>query len=304
MSTNKPNFSLNELLETLKTQSARDLAWALFSPELITHHDKNFAIKATSQRIQWLKEIDSDDLSLPSQSRLGHYYEALWVYFFQHDEQYKYIAHNVQIHQDGKTLGELDFIIFDDFQQRYIHLEVAIKFYMYYAESNEASTDKQHWIGPNSQDNLDKKWQHLNNEQTSLTSKNACKTHLESLGIKEKPQTAFSLKGYLFQQENVDIKPVGLAPNNIIHTYYKNSDFIKKRFNDCYLSIIPKQQWLMTYHNKESIRQHSQTEISEMVNLFNTPIMAGIMTTNNQFIEERQRFFVTPDNWPHHLVHF
>lgn len=304
---NKNLPTLKLLLATLKTDSVRDLAWALFSPELISHDDKTFSVEATDERIQWLKHLDAECLSLPPHSRLGHYYESLWVYFFQHDKQYAYIAHNVQIHHQGKTLGEIDFIIFDCLTQRYIHLEVAIKFYMYYNDKNLHREDKALWIGPNSQDNLQKKWLHLNNEQTALTQLDACKTHLITLGINEAVLSAFSLKGYIFQKPYTNQKPQDLNTDNAIHPYYSHHEFLALSLNANNLTIIPKKSWLTQYHQQETIVLCSKRDITNMINAYNTPIMVATVMRYGTLMHEIERFFVMPDNWPHHfqnaLVH-
>lgn len=289
---------LEYLIQSFQQDSTRDLAWALFSPELL-HNPASppFLVEPSAKRLQWLHDIDAQRLQFPAQHRLGRYYEALWEYFFRHDEQYQLIAHNVAIRKNGQTLGELDFVIFDTFSQRYIHLEIAVKFYLHYPHSN-TSIDNAAWLGPDSRDNLAKKWRKLNLEQSLLSQKEECQTRLEQLGIQLPVDHAVSLKGYLFRPDNSTAMPQLFNRQNKLYRYYRCENLLQKTFTDASTGIIPKSCWLQQCHGKNSIVLSTPEQMIEQVITGNRPLMAGIFAESASHAVETERFFIVPPTWP------
>jgi len=89
-------------------------------------------------------------------------------YFFSYlllANDYKIIAHGLQLIDKRTTLGELDFIVFHKKLKHYIHIEITNKFYLYDPEKNNEITA---WIGPNRRDSLQEKLTKLKEKQFPL----------------------------------------------------------------------------------------------------------------------------------------
>ena len=72
---------------------------------------------------------------------------------------------NLQIIEDGRTLGELDFILEEKNTGQLVHVELVYKFYVYDPSfKNELSR----WIGPNRKDSLIEKVDKLKSKQLPL----------------------------------------------------------------------------------------------------------------------------------------
>jgi hypothetical protein len=62
---------------------------------------------------------------------------------------------NIQVIEDKKTIGEIDFIIEDKNTKQVIHMELAYKFYLF--DPSISSEPINNWIGPNRDDSLQEK---------------------------------------------------------------------------------------------------------------------------------------------------
>jgi uncharacterized protein len=297
--------SLHRLMSSFSQDITRDLAWSVFAPPLLTHNEIPFFRPAlTDLRIKWLQEVDRQQQTLKPDYRLGRYHESLWAYFFQHDEQYKWIAQNIAITKHGKTLGEIDFIVLDHETERFIHLEVAVKFYLFHPPTQTTSNiltknDNRNWLGPNSTDNLERKWQHLTQQQCRISQKQDTFQTLEKFGIDcSKLDQALCLKGYVFSPFNKNISPLFFNQENNLYHYFTMAEFEHKNRCGAIVSIIPKQRWLTQIHEKKALTPLSHDALLNTIKEISVPIMiAELHEANNQFIETN-RFFVTPPSWP------
>ena len=95
------------------------------------------------------------------------------------------------VREPGRTLGELDLLL--ECAGQYIHMELAIKFYLGWQEGQE---DVQ-WIGPDGQDRLQQKISHLREHQLVLPRSTAAQATLAAMGI-GRPEPACWLGGYFF----------------------------------------------------------------------------------------------------------
>src|SRR5690606_14050706 len=131
---------------------------------------------------------------------LGSYFEALWDYSLRRQPQLEVIARRQQIRQPGRTVGEFDLLLFDQERQRHLHQELAVKLYLAFTETNgiqAAPYPAVRWIGPNSQDRLDKKLARLETHQLCLSRQPDAQTWLRHQGI-NKLDVEVVFKGYLF----------------------------------------------------------------------------------------------------------
>ena len=133
-----------------RTREVRDLAWACFSPPLMLTAQLgidsaglvNCHLGMTTERAAWLAELDRDPSALlgfladNTSGRLGIYFERLWQFFLQQDPQVELLAHNLPIHDSGRTLGEFDCLYHCHQRQCDVHLELAVKYYLGYPPSD------------------------------------------------------------------------------------------------------------------------------------------------------------------------
>ncbi len=192
----------------------QDLAWALFSPALLSslpndkaHNEYSLNHQAASALdLEWLRQLDHNPkpliklLNQRHSTRLGIYFESLWRFYLS--TRKNLLAHNLQINDKRQTLGELDFLYktTSSSQQNshtINHAEAAVKFYLgcpnTYRETAGAAleadsgpkprvpADWAAWIGPNAKDRLSLKIPHMLNHQLGLTRHPVAKQLLSEL---------------------------------------------------------------------------------------------------------------------------
>ena len=115
--------------------------------------------KTPQELINFLSHIKS--------TRLGLRFEALLWFWLQdgYNPHFKLLGHSIQSHKDGKTLGEIDFLIHNLETHEIEHWEVCLKYYL--AQSN-LKLDT--WIGLNPDDTLQHKLQHTCSKQFQFDS--------------------------------------------------------------------------------------------------------------------------------------
>lgn len=170
--------------DTFKNQSVRDLAWAVSSAPLVKLEagecvwpDSRWFESLYDESIELFEMADASPeeldnlLAVQKDRRLGKYYETLWYYFFQHHPGYEVVVNNLQVIIDGRTLGEFDLIVLHRASGEFIHVELAVKFYLAAGDPARGETrEMAAWYGPNLRDRLDLKVDHLQQRQVRLAS--------------------------------------------------------------------------------------------------------------------------------------
>ncbi len=271
----------NSLLSTLKQQTVRDLYWICFSPEILNHE---YRPKFKRPDDQWFLQLDHSteqlDALLAKRNLylLGSYFEALWEYLLDQGPFTDLCEKNLQIlsgqGRDRQTLGEIDFIYYCYQRKAYIHLEVAIKFYLAFNDQgvNVKHVANDHWIGPQSNDRLDIKWDKLLYKQSPLSS-SACAQkllHKKNIVIQ---QAEITMPGYLFSPLDNDCKNIEASPQHLTGKYCSISNLPYLDDNYSSYLILAKPFWLSNplskaYHehiNHQTLtdRLHSHFAISD-----------------------------------------
>ncbi|MFG6665670.1 DUF1853 family protein [Halomonas sp. HNIBRBA4712] len=164
------------LFSPLAQRVARDLAWLVKAPDLITL--KEYAGRPTLDEmglageaqdgLDWLDPA-CQALARRRVTRMGHYHEALWHLLLDHAPNTRLLAHNVAIRERRQTLGELDMLYRTRTDPAPVHLEVAIKFYLGLAEGPDHPASPNRWIGTGGLDSLARKCAHLRAHQLPLS---------------------------------------------------------------------------------------------------------------------------------------
>lgn len=136
------------------------LLQSLIDTPLLVHKLKNFQSFDRKKFVQ-----NPIDTGLNFDQKLGHLYEDALTSLLKNSKNLELIANNYQIFDKHKqTIGELDYIVFDKILEKYIHLELAVKFYLAIEKNS-----KWHYPGPDQRDNWSKKSDHMINHQLKLT---------------------------------------------------------------------------------------------------------------------------------------
>lgn len=90
-------------------------------------------------------------------TRLGAYFENLWEFAFTRHPDYRLLHRNLPLRADGRTLGELDFVVQHLPSGATEHWEVAVKFYL--------QVEGNYWVGPGLRDRLDIKLARMRDHQ-------------------------------------------------------------------------------------------------------------------------------------------
>lgn len=295
---------------TLKYKHVEDLLWCLKSPSLITG-----PIQDESMSVEVLDTLDADTLLNKHSNQelnarlsqhltqgkshfLGPYFEQLWSFYLQHHPDYNLIAENLQVHGKSKTLGEFDFIVQDVKSGRFLHQELAIKFYLGHEQDGKA-----YWIGPQTVDRLDKKMAHLLNHQLRLSEMPEAKAVLHALGI-DKIETQLLIKGYLFQPAHLQRIPLpeNINANHNSGLWLPKSLFLNEltegKYQTCYWQILNKLEWLSEQCHPSPERTFSSQNLQSHLD-FSRPILLSRIEYDNNKPIELEKLFVVSDDWPH-----
>ncbi len=121
------------------------------------------------------------NFQLPTNLRLGHLAERVVSALISASTNYNILHENVQIVEDKRTIGEIDFIIQEKNTEQITHLELAYKFYLY--DPTISSEPFENWIGPNRNDSLKKKIDKLKSKQFPLLYQKPTKQKFPALQI-------------------------------------------------------------------------------------------------------------------------
>jgi len=300
-----------------QTQEVRDLAWACFSPamlhaELLARGDQavvDCAPTLTPARRLWLEQLDRDatrlheHLSRQRSHRLGVYFEHLWHFFLDQDPATELVAHNLPVHDGGRTLGEFDCIYRCHERQRYIHLELAVKFFLGYGadSSGQAASQWHEWLGPNSRDRLDLKVGHLMQHQVQLGEHPRARELLASLGIPALHKE-LAIKGYLFQPITSTLPPPVAFNSQSRMQQWLSVDQLEHYLTGLesrHYLVLPRKRWLAGAYADPQARVLGADELQKaMHSHFGQDSRAQLVAGLDQSATECHRFFVTGPDWP------
>lgn len=279
-------------------QAVRDLLWAINSPELVD----------LQQNVRHaIANIATDDVDVGNLltflkpaggHRVGRYFERLIQFYLEQICQYDVWAHGLQIHRDGRTVGELDFVFKDQLGVVH-HWETAVKFYLHRTEQHSSGS---HLVGPNPADQFESKLHRMLNHQLPLGSSvfpNITERH------------AF-VKGRIFyhidtKTEDVGTLPCALAQNHLRGNWCYESEI--NRLNernaatDFRVRILTKPHWLSD-DQAESAGANSETMTSVATRIgrhfqqSESPVLLSIMEPDDSHLQEINRVFVVANSWP------
>src|SRR5690606_34795189 len=164
------------------------------------------------------------------------------------------LLENAQVQNGKQTIGELDCILM--YNTTPIHLEIVYKFYLY--DDSIMDSEIEHWIGPNRNDTLVKKYTKLKEKQLPLLHNAHTKIILDQLSLKAEDITQRVLfKAQLFvpyQKKAITFEQLNEA---CVYGFYVNVSEINQ-FSDCKFYIPSKKDWLIAVHPQVHWQSHNQ----------------------------------------------
>ncbi|CAM3635522.1 DUF1853 domain-containing protein [Parendozoicomonas haliclonae] len=296
-----------------------ELKWLLQSPMLL---DPSAHPCLLSSQLPWLspdrrKQV-CHDLSHPSHeqttafletltarrsTRLGIRYETLWLSLYQSITEYEVLATNLQVQEKGRTLGEFDLLYRAG--DRYIHQELAIKFYL---GKPESKGDWYDWVGPDQADQLGRKMALMFEHQINLSKTEPGEQTLSHISPANTDwQQEVLLQGYLFYPwQQPCAEPEQVNPNHLRGDWLpfeQLSDYLATLSAKAFM-IPSRQQWL----NLTALAEQGETD--DVSALSEDELIAHLKQHFSGENKQRKRpqlvmpqipegrpFFVTPDDW-------
>ncbi|NNF15618.1 MAG: DUF1853 family protein [Gammaproteobacteria bacterium] len=207
------SWSGSESAANFVNAPVRELAWAIAAPLMLRGNDPALWPDADWCRTQerrthaWLQALDREPdplqqfLSDENDRRLGARFERLIEFWLSHSEDYELLHRRLQCHNDGRTVGEFDFLVANKLTGETEHWEIASKFYLGVAQP--VARHQLEWVGPGKRDRLLRKEQHLVHQQATLGQTPAAVRLLKGLGIRlDRVRTI--VKGRLFYPLDFD----------------------------------------------------------------------------------------------------
>lgn len=310
-------------LAALRDPAVRDLAWLLFSPDLLRAHP--VAPLATpwespeeaDATVAWLASLDRDPLALHCAlaasrlTRLGRYAEELLGWFLRHGPCATLVAANVALRRAGRTLGECDFLV-ETSRGRRLHWELAVKCYLRVDDGRGLLSD---FVGPNLRDRFDWKRSHLFDHQLRLSARE----EFAVLGLPGPWLAQMFVKGWLFYRAGDGDAagpahdPAELATGHPRGWWVTHDDWpaYAHAHPAAGWSTLPRLDWLAPrrlggegavddgspLHTGIALPGAPHT-LSERVACASEPVMVAAFAADDDGYRELSRGFIVPNDWP------
>ena len=291
-----------------KELALRNLSWYLSQEDLI----KAEALGSNTHIVSNAIDPDSDNYSEQLLERLsqspshflGSYVEQLWRHYIETSPRFELLAHNLQVHGDGKTLGEFDFIVSDQVTGEFFHQEIAAKFYLGLPTADQQSCL---WFGPNNIDRLDIKAAHLKTKQLRLANLDAAKAALRNINI-NKVTTQCILRGRLFLPWKEELRKqcqeldqlTQHSQKDIWMTFSELRDYAKTNPNDAQFWLLEKQQWLSLFTRSDMSMGYEEmfAKLEPLIIHEHRSVMLKTQRKGKTgLLNDETALFVVPDDW-------
>lgn len=182
------------------------------------------------------------DLFVPDNLILGKRIEFFFAFYVENFTSETLLARNVVINQGKTTIGEIDFLLLNNENTQYVHVELVYKFYLFDPESKGNLTP---WIGPNRKDTLIKKLHRLKDHQFPLLHREESRKFTESLELPlEKIFEKVCFKANLFVPLKMLNKVFPEVNNDCIQGFWiRDNEFLEKDYGEYLFHSPKKSNW-------------------------------------------------------------
>lgn len=236
------------------------------NPFLLTAKGKSNLQKEITN--DWSERFQGESKTVTPRKRLGFLYEDLVSHLITQHHSYEIVGRNIQIIENGKTHGEIDFVVLNKTTDQLIQLESAVKFYLFHQQSGM-------WIGPNANDKLHLKYNKLIEKQLNLY------RDFEELIPYNISESQLWTNGMLFVSPGSDYQlPEYVNKEVAIENWFFESDEEKPKG-----APLNKNEWILPtdkIHSQLAMKRKSTLEKSSML----------------LEIASNKKSFVVPENWP------
>jgi len=196
---------------------------------------------------------------IPTNLRLGHQIEHIFTQLLRYCNEYKVLAHSIQIKNGNNTIGELDYLIQSTNEnQRLIHLELSYKFYLLDPDISEPI---HRLVGPNRKDMFFTKLDKTKDKQLPLLFTDHSRRTLISKGLPtENIEQQVCFKAQLFapyEQKLPSIRP--LNTSCVTGYWLRFSDFENADFKTNRFYLPRKYEWLHAPHTGVKFSRYFDT---------------------------------------------
>ncbi|WP_322085847.1 DUF1853 family protein [Burkholderia sp. BCC1999] len=301
-------------VDTLRDTAVRDLGWLLASPSLLTAVPgaplaRPWPDAAGRSAVEaWLAALDAQPEPLHRAldgfrpTRLGRYAECLLEYFLTHGPSLRLVAANLPLRSNGRTLGEVDFLVDAPDGQR-LHWELAVKCYLC-APVHDGATLAD-FVGPNLVDRFDRKRSRLLDHQLRLGEHDG----FARLGYGAPADAQMFIKGWLFYPHGAPLPPVSdeIAsdhPHGFWLTHAQWPAWAAAQHAGVAWSVLPRLAWLAPRRvaadaGFEPEPLAAALEPPPVLTTREAPALIGIHEQGSDGTwREMARGFVVPDDWP------
>jgi len=311
-----PDADAAARLAALRDPAVRDLAWLLFSPDLLRPQpdaplaDLWESPDEADAAADWLSRLDRDAAALHRAlgtsrlTRLGRYAEELLGWFLLQAPYGRLVAANVALRRAGRTLGECDFLV-ETTRGRRLHWELAVKCYLHVSEGRGLLSD---FVGPNLRDRFDRKLSHLLDHQLRLSARE----EFAILGHPGPWLAQMFVKGWLFYRagSGSDVErsrePAELAPAHPRGWWVTHEDWpaFAQAQQAIGWSVLPRLDWLAPRRlpalsqSTGILPPTAPHTLFEQIARRREPVMVAAFSADGGGYVERSRGFIVPDDWP------
>jgi len=189
-----------------------------------------------------IEDFDLRKLNITKKLTLGNRAERFFEFYINQSKNYDLIKNNIQIINNKHTIGELDFIIYDKKEEKYLHIEHIYKFYLY---DDSITNEIDRYVGPNQNDTLVKKLDKLQNKQLPLLYKDETKEYLGDIDINSLEQKV-CFKGNIYLPLALVDQHIPILNDTCVSGFYLNREELvsQKRFRSLGYFLPDKFDWV------------------------------------------------------------
>lgn len=295
-------FTHSDIRHSFRTPAIRHLAWLCQAPQLLGspitfEPGRCLPTDYTATLQAWDRDPDSAPALLrePPQRRLGFYVERLYQVLLADLLGWDILLQNRQIQSNGRTIGELDFVVHNHIRDRIEHHEIAIKYYLGVSRPDGRPL----WYGPNARDRLDLKTDRMLHQQSHRAQLPEARTLLAEAGITGPLTPRIFMPGYLFYPDHQTLAAPEHVPAGHLRGRWRYLSQVSLPDMAGWV-VLNKPNWIGPWCQREPPQTGEVIAALDTVERFAAPRLFALLRKDStrDLWHESDRLFVVPDNWP------